>query len=169
MERMVAIYKLTAPNGKCYIGQSCNIHKRFLQYKGLYCKQQPKLYKSLNKYGWENFTKEILEYIPAELKDEYEQHYIAIFRCCETGLNLDPGGSTNRAILNSARLKMSIIKKGVPLTEEHKKNISLAKKGKTHFSNETLHNMSLGQKGRKQTEKTKLKISFAMTGKKRGK
>lgn len=93
---MIIIYKLTAPNGKIYVGQTNNIHDRFLSYSHLRCKGQPKLYQSLKKYGWESFQKEALEYTVDEMSDEYEQFYIKAFNCCNTGLNLDSGGNKNK-------------------------------------------------------------------------
>lgn len=60
MKRTYFIYKLTAPNGKVYIGQAININRRFSSYRNLSCKEQQKLYNSIKKYGWDNFKKEIL-------------------------------------------------------------------------------------------------------------
>jgi hypothetical protein len=58
---MIGIYKITNPNGKIYIGQSVNVDKRLKEYKYVCnCKNQPKLYNSLKKYG---FTKHIFEVI----------------------------------------------------------------------------------------------------------
>jgi predicted GIY-YIG superfamily endonuclease len=45
---MIGIYKITSPTNKVYIGQSLDIEKRFVNYKGLFCKQQTKLYNCLN-------------------------------------------------------------------------------------------------------------------------
>ena len=48
---MIGIYKITSPSNKIYIGQSINIERRFNSYKNLsHCKQQIKLYNSLQKY-----------------------------------------------------------------------------------------------------------------------
>lgn len=58
---MVGIYKITNPKGKIYIGQSIDIERRFKEYKGVYCKNQRKLYYSLKKYGWENHKFEVIE------------------------------------------------------------------------------------------------------------
>jgi len=129
MEKMVAIYKLTTPNGKCYVGQTGNLQQRQYDYKNLRCVKQPLLYNSLKKYGWDAFTKEILEYVPEELADEYEQHYIEIFKCCEIGLNLTSGGNANHTTSESTRLKMSAAntgKKHRPISEEGKDKRSKA-------------------------------------------
>ena len=47
--KKIGIYKITnLINGKIYIGQSVNILKRWLSYKKLNCKGQPKLYRSFS-------------------------------------------------------------------------------------------------------------------------
>jgi|ERR1035437_638815 group I intron endonuclease len=167
---MITIYKLTAPNGRNYVGQTYNLKNRFSQYKGMWCKGQPRLYNSLKKYGWERFTKEILECIPKELADEYEQHYISVFRCCEIGLNLDSGGHANKIASESTRLKISLAAKGRPLTEKQKLHLlkmQLANKGKLHTKEHKLK-MSAAMKGKKHglmSEERKLKMSIAHKGK----
>ena len=51
---IVGIYKITSPTGKIYVGQSCNMKKRFVKYKRLDCKSQSRLYNSLLKYWIKN-------------------------------------------------------------------------------------------------------------------
>lgn len=94
---MITIYKLTAPNGKNYVGQSRNLSERLSNYKGLRCRTQTKLYNSIIKYGWVNFKVEMLEFLPEEPQeyvDEYERYYIKKFDCVTTGLNIQLGGDT---------------------------------------------------------------------------
>ena len=61
------IYKITnLLNGKCYIGQSINIQKRWTNHKTSYknpnkdCYNYP-LYKAFRKYGLENFV--VIQYV----------------------------------------------------------------------------------------------------------
>lgn len=58
---IIGIYKIVSPSNKIYIGQSTNIERRIKYYKGLYCKNQTKLYNSLKKYGWKSHKFEIIE------------------------------------------------------------------------------------------------------------
>ena len=160
---MITIYKLTAPNGKSYVGQTGNLQHRFLQYKGMWCKDQPKLYNSLKKYKWDNFTKEILECIPDEFADEYERMYIKLFECCETGLNLDSGGCANKIMSDSSKLKMSLAHKGTPCTAETRLKLSIVQKGRK-LTNEHKLKISYTKKGHKHTDETKLKLSLANKG-----
>ncbi len=58
---MVGIYKIISPNNKIYIGQSVNIEKRWIHYRLLDCKKQPKIYRSILKYGFKNHIFEKLK------------------------------------------------------------------------------------------------------------
>ena len=57
---MIGIYKITNPKGKIYIGQTIDFNRRVYQYKMLNCKEQPKLYNSLKKYGFDNHIFELI-------------------------------------------------------------------------------------------------------------
>ena len=103
---MIIIYKLTSPNGKVYIGQTKNSQKRFSAYKHERCKRQPKLYNSIRKYKWKNFTKEILEYSSEEFADDYEVYYIKKYNCVDDGLNLQYGGHKTKTYSPEARMRM---------------------------------------------------------------
>jgi group I intron endonuclease len=113
------IYKITSPSGKVYIGQTVNFIKRRSRYKKLNCKQQPKLYASLIKYGWENHQLEIIHWLPkdagVDVLNEYEVFYIKAYKDAGIELmNLNDGGR-NCIPTQETRLKMSRLKKGVPL------------------------------------------------------
>jgi group I intron endonuclease len=58
--KKIGIYKITSPSGKVYIGQAIDIERRWNQYRRLGCKNQSKLYASLNHYGFEAHTFEII-------------------------------------------------------------------------------------------------------------
>lgn len=78
---MVGIYKITSPTSRIYIGQSLNIDKRWKDYKNISrVSRQPKLYNSLNKYGWKQHQFEIIEECEISKLDERElywkQHYL---------------------------------------------------------------------------------------------
>ena len=66
---MIGIYKITNPKGKIYIGQSTNIEDRWEKGHKYNCGSGKKLKNSLNKYGWENHKKEILEEDLDEIKN----------------------------------------------------------------------------------------------------
>lgn len=76
---MIGIYKITNPNGRVYIGQSQNITSRMKNYIGLDCKKQPRLYRSLLKYGYNLHLFEILEECPFEKLNIRERYYQEIY------------------------------------------------------------------------------------------
>lgn len=83
---MVGVYKIVSPTDKMYIGQSWDIHKRINHYKNLWCKRQPKLYSSLNKYGFQNHDFEVIHELPnditQEVLDTYEILYWDLYKTC---------------------------------------------------------------------------------------
>jgi group I intron endonuclease len=162
------IYKLTAPNGKCYIGQSVNFKKRVACYHAGTCKGQVKLYHAILKYGFDTFSIEMLEEID-KVEDyisrlnELEIAYIAKYNCVEDGLNLQYGGRNGLASAES-KAKMSKVQTGNQHwlgkhhTAETKAKMKFARQ---NMSAESILNVSLGQLGRKHTDESKLKMSLA--------
>jgi group I intron endonuclease len=105
------IYKLTNKiNGKTYIGQTCrNPEVRWEQHLKSSLSNDPKqkkyLQNSIDKYGWANFTKEILEVIPVEKGQKYldEREFFHIlennsFHKTGKGYNLTMGGSGTKGM-----------------------------------------------------------------------
>lgn len=68
----IYIYKHTSPSGKCYIGQTTNPKNRW---KSSAYRSCPKFYRAIQKYGWCNFTHEIIftcyDEFEANRKEEY--------------------------------------------------------------------------------------------------
>lgn len=85
------IYKLTnLINGKIYIGQTNNYERRMREHKNKMYGRCPKvLYEAIEKYGWENFSKEIIEDY-CEDYNEKEHYWIKFFKSEEWGYNIDP-------------------------------------------------------------------------------
>ena len=90
------IYLITNPiNGKVYVGQTLDYKNRMSAHK--YSSKNPKYYfsRAIHKYGWENFTKEILiDDVPNEDLDNLEINYIAFYDSFnrEKGYNETKGG-----------------------------------------------------------------------------
>jgi group I intron endonuclease len=72
---MVGIYKITNPKGKVYIGQSVNIPSRKNKYTLNHTKGQPKISRSITKYGFENHLFEIIEECSIEQLNEKETYW----------------------------------------------------------------------------------------------
>lgn len=95
------VYKITSPSGRVYVGQSQDLYTRFNQYRRGACKRQPLLYNSLNKYGFDNHTIDVIlcgtEHLDSieiqtisECQSNFNKHPD------KRGLNLSDGGPTNR-------------------------------------------------------------------------
>ena len=165
LNKKIYIYKLTSPNGKIYIGQSTNINVRFSQYKHNRCKGQPKLYYALEKYGWSNFTKEILEHITIDKSDEKERFWIKHFNCIDEGLNCENGGRVNKTHCKETKEKLKNSHMGKKLSSETKRKISESNKGRI-CSDETRKKISIANKGKKRSQKIKQKMRITFTGRK---
>ena len=124
------IYKITNKvNGKVYVGQSQDIERRWGEHKreldnGEHNNKH--LQAAYNKYGADNFVWEIVEeYEECEL-DDREIFYISEYDSFNNGYNQTIGGGGTR---------------GYIVSEETKKRMSVARKGK-HHSYETRKKMS---------------------------
>lgn len=144
------IYKITSPTGRIYIGQSYNILGTWqCRYQKktdkLPCVNQRKLYNSLIKHGWKNHKFEIIESCQKEQLNYYEVYYIWIYDSYNSshGMNCTHGGDGCKGVVwrDESKKKASDSKKkmyengyispliGIPLKEEHKKNLSKRTKG----------------------------------------
>jgi len=88
MEKHV-IYKLTSPSGKVYIGRTVNFYNRMKDHK-----HEAKdgnirpIYKAIRKYGWDNFTKEIIDEVyTIEEAIIRESKYINEYNSVKNGYN----------------------------------------------------------------------------------
>lgn len=148
------IYKIISPSSKIYIGQSIDIDNRWKYYSKIKCNDQPKLYNSFKKYGWENHIFEVIEECLLEQLDEKEIFYKQQF--------IDEFG------WDSTLFCHLIDGKGGHKSEETKEKISKANKGKKH-SLEACLKKSIALKGRVESEETKKLKSKNNMGVSRGK
>ena len=177
------IYKITNKiNGKIYIGKHStdNLNDGYMG-SGVVLRQ------AIKKYGVENFTKDILEFCDKEVElNDLEKHYIDKYKSTDKsiGYNLTSGGDGTLGFtswlkgkhlsdeikkkLSEAKkgkhyIKMSEAKKGRHLSDETKKKLSELGKGR-HHSEESRRKMSELGKGRHHSEETKKKLSEAKKG-----
>lgn len=158
---MIGIYKITSPSGRIYIGQSINIDRRKRYYKILKCKNQPKIYRSLKKYGWDKHKFEVIHQCTKEELNDLEVYYIELYQCfnSEFGLNLQSGG-TARLHTEETKEKIRKANIGRKMTDEQKKKLKAAWdiRKTIPISEETRKKLSEAQKGRKATEETLKKL-----------
>ena len=145
---MIGIYKITNPNGKIYIGQTIDFERRVYQYKKLNCKEQPKLYNSLKKYGFQNHKFELIWPCWERYLTKWERYFQEMYNSTEDD-NLN-------CFLVTTKDKTG------KHTEETKRKISESNKGRK-FTAEHIAKLpqnQKGYKGKKRSEETKLKQSL---------
>ena len=169
------IYAITnIKSNKVYIGSAINLKKRW----SLHCSalrrgvhHNPHFQCSWNKYGETAFEFGILEYLdsPEELHLA-EQFWMDVYR--EEGKELYNYGLAARSPMlgrpcsEETRRKISKAHKGKTLSEEHRCKLSISHKGKK-LSEETKRKMSEARRGRVFSKETRHKLSVAAMGNKR--
>jgi group I intron endonuclease len=176
---------------KWYVGQSLNINARLNKaYRHGHCQKQPKIYNALKKYGYDGFEKVILEICLRTQLEEREIFWIKDKNSVELGYNVLWGGracseETIQKLRNS--LKGKFVGKdrwwayGRQRSEETKRRIGLANKGKKHtqsskqklriahtgkhLSEEHRKNLRLSQLGKKHSLERIENIRNSLTGK----
>ncbi len=149
MEKIIGIYKITNPKNHVYIGQSVDIKNRISKYKNLNCKTQPKLFNSINKYGWDAHTFEIITTCtPDELKT-LEKYYVDLYQSFNTrhGLNVRDGGGSNGSPSPETREKLRQALLNRSLSVETRNKMSVSRMGRKTWN-----------KGIKQSEQAKAKM-----------
>ena len=156
------IYKSTNKmNKKSYIGRTTMPLSRRIRMhinSSLNGEDNTYFHNAIKKYGQENFAWEIIaKYNSLEELNKAEIEMIGKYNTLENGYNLSLGGSSNAGYkyTKEQKRKNSEMKRGKHRSEETKKKISEAQKGKKS------HNY-----GKHLTEKTKKKISEATMGNK---
>lgn len=167
MGKVCGIYKITSPTGRIYIGQSRHINKRFNVYKNGHCKDQPKLYNSLTKYGWDSHSKEVFPCAESEL-NRLETEYIILFDSRNTiaGLNLQAGGDARTHSQESID-KMRLARLGKKASEATIIKMRLvrkgARKGVKHSESHRINNRN-ARLGKKAKQSTKDKMTAQRIG-----
>jgi len=159
------------------------------------------LQSSFEKYGSAAFIFKVIERVPVQLLIIKEQYWMDKYRAADNryGYNICPVAASSLGVVRSletrqriskvktgkanfaargkkrsaeSRKRMSDAHKGVKLSEEHKRNLSCAQKGRVgtmlgkKHSEETKRKMSAAHKGKIFTEEHKRNISKAKKGKK---
>jgi group I intron endonuclease len=160
---MIGIYKITSPSGKIYIGQTTNYLKRHNAYKNHKCKRQPKLFASIEKYGFINHTIEIVKECEVKDLNYYERYYQEYYESVLNGLNLRYTATTDKSgfMSEETKKKMSDSGKGKIITEEWRKNLSIAGMNRRHTEEEK-QKISQANKGKIKTPEHIAKIQATL-------
>jgi len=156
-------------NNKMYIGSSVNIAKRF-RYHIWKLKNNKHhsflLQNAWNKYGQNSFVFEILQETEVDFLIIEEQKWLDEKKVYqpENGYNIaNIAGSPLNLFTEETRKKISLANKGKITTEETKRKMSQSHSGKC-LSNEHKKAVSNGKKGKKFSEEHRKNLSQAQTG-----
>lgn len=152
--KLVGVYGLRNKiNGKWYIGQSTDIYDRWKNaYEKLKCKNQPKIYQALSKYGYKNFERIIIEQCDSVnwIIDYREMHWIRYYNSVKNGYNLKSGGSSGKhSDETKKKISDTLKKKGIKpiITDLVRKKMAENALGRK-FSTETRIRMSISAKNK---------------------
>lgn len=173
-EKQSGIYMLTCQvNGNRYIGQSQDITRRMWEHKHQRNKSHLPISRAIKKYGWENFSKEILELCSIDKLDEREIYYIATLK---PEYNVSKGGYNGMRGYKPPpevreKYRQAAIKEWQNKTPEEKEFIiknNLKGPAKGHIvSEETREKLRQANLGKKQSEETIRKRVKSLKGRKR--
>jgi len=174
-------------NHKVYIGSSIDIEKRILHHStgvdGKYTSAH--LRNAIIKYGFDNFVYDVLITCHPDMLLYYEQQFLdAVVPDYNLSMIAGKVEMTEvvrgkiAAAMRGSRINVgrkhtaesrhinSLSKIGLRHSEETKRKISAAQKGKAHtvFTDEMRKKMSISQTGRKHSEETRHKISNTLKG-----
>lgn len=182
-----SVYKLTAPSGKCYIGMTKQSVERRWNSGHAY-KHNEHLQNAIAKYGWDNFSKEVLFTSTSKTEAEkVERFLIAKYNSTDrqNGYNILPGGNvsdghseeTKRKISESVkklqtdevRARKSRDGKGRKMSDETRRKVRQANIGNQNAkgctrSPETRAKMSAAQKLRYRSPEARAKLSASQKG-----
>jgi group I intron endonuclease len=183
---MTGIYKITNPSGSVYIGQSVDIKDRLRKYKRNNCKAQHSLYRSLQKYGYENHLFEIIHELPNDCEistlNTYEELYISQYKQCGfVMLNIKSGGGGGGKLTDEIKIKIGNKNRGRKQSEEQKRKTSERFKGRSVWNKGKKYKLNLSEEQLKtkrthlskrifkHSEETKRQMSLSRKGKSVGK
>lgn len=136
-----SIYKIVnRVNGKVYIGYTKNFTKRMYHHKRDALTKENTLYRAVRKYGWDNFSVEIIYQSTngEHTNNIMEPYFISEYNSSvqNNGYNETSGGKGCQNLSEESLEKMRKAKLGKKLSAEHKKKLLKANFGK-HRSEET--------------------------------
>lgn len=174
-EKAYLIYLIkNSLNNKYYIGLTSNYQKRYNQHIYESQKNHRPLYKSIRKYGIENFVFDIaLENLTLDEANYWEHIFIKAYKShiSDHGYNLTYGGSGIDGFKFSSEVKEKLRQIRLNQSEETRKKIGEKSKGRK-LSEESKKKMSISQRGKKKkplSQEQKDKISESLRGKDRRK
>lgn len=166
-ESNYCVYKHTSPSGKSYVGQTKNLISREYKHKSINSNCHA-FSNAIKKYGWDNFTHEILkDNLTLNEANYWEKFYInSHVTLSPHGYNLTTGGD-NRKVSEESRKKMSIFQSNQSDETKRKRVESLKianqseetkrkrREAAKNISDETRLKISVSSMGRRPSEYSK--------------
>jgi group I intron endonuclease len=176
---MIGIYKITAPDGKVYIGQTKNSAYRFFNYRtpNRTNRNHPRLHPSFDKYGVDNHVFEMVEECAIEMlniRERYWQDFYDVLG--DNGMNVLLTGTPDKKgiMRDEQRLAMIDKLKGRKMSPTHKANVLAANalnKGKKrkpeHIAKTVASRLANNKPHPGITEDARMKMSLAQKGKRK--
>lgn len=153
-----------------YVGSAVAVNRRWSAHRNLLTKQchyNLRLQRAYDKYGSGLFDWEIIQFVDDKSQlIAREQFWMNFFAPVYNGRPVanSPLGTKASA---ETRAKMSVSAKKRGFTEEHKQNISKAKKGICTISEEQKKRLSVLNTGKVYSAETRAKVSASLIGNKR--
>lgn len=157
MQGSYSVYMHIFPNGKKYIGITCQhpIKKRWTS-TGIGYKKCPKMWQAIQKYGWDNVEHIVLyENLSKEMAEDKEIQLIKEHDSIKNGYNIENGGNVQGTHSEETKCKISESNKGRIVSETTREKMRAREK-------------LIGDKnpfyGRHHSEKTKTEHAAFMMG-----
>lgn len=95
----IGIYKFqNLITQEVYIGQSINLEARYQRHKRDWVNGTTNFYKAIQKYGWNNFSYEVIENCLETELNEKEQFWVNYYDSYNNGYNMTLGGSNQHSV-----------------------------------------------------------------------
>jgi group I intron endonuclease len=150
-----------------YVGSAVAVKRRWSAHRNLLTKQShynSRLQRAYDKYGASSFDWEIVQFVDDKTQlIASEQFWMNFFAPAYNGRPIANSPLGTKASVET-RAKMSAAAKKRGFSEEHKRNISKAKKGVSVMSEEQKQHLSLVNKGKVLSVETREKIRVTSTG-----
>lgn len=123
MSLIPLIFMYISLNGKVYVGQTCNLSERWRN-NGKNYFNSIKFYNAIKKYGWDNFTHEVVySNLNKQAADKLEKELIHKYNSIEEGYNLKEGGSRGELSTKSLAKMSESLKRGYSEFPERREKI----------------------------------------------
>ena len=148
-------------NQKIYIGQALNYKQRIRAHKfNLKQNKNTPFYNALKKYGWNNFSINIIEECKENLLNEREIYWIEEKKSLyPNGYNLLEGGNQAKHT-DITKQKISNGRRGIKFSDSHIENLRKSHLGYV-MPEEQKRKISESNKGKVISEETKLKLKHS--------